>query len=134
KTPATGAGSAAAAPAETPPAQLAIGTEVEATVVAPPSADQKAALPVGTQLLLRVALAPASGMATPPQPANPAPPFSGTIVANTAAKPDQTLVETPLGTLALDRRLALPPGTALTLERLATQPPTAPTAELDTGM
>lgn len=134
KTPATGAGSTAAPTAEAPPAQLDIGTEVEATVVALPSADQKAALPVGTQLLLRVALAPASGMTTSPPRVNLDAPFSGTITSPAAAKPDQTIVETPLGTLALDRRLALPTGTVLTLEPLAAQPPTAPTAALDTGM
>jgi hypothetical protein len=129
----TGGGSAASLPVEAPPAQLDIGTEVEASVVAPPRADQKAALPVGTQLILRVALAPASGM-TPPQAAATDATFAGTIVAGAADKPDQTLVETPLGTLALDRRLALPAGTALALERLAASSPGASPAELDMGM
>ncbi len=39
----------------------------------------------------------------------------------------ETVVETPIGTLALDRRLALPPGTAIALTRLG-EFPSAPNA------
>jgi hypothetical protein len=48
--------------------------------------------------------------------------LSGQIVAGSAG---ETLVETPIGTLALDRPLALAPGTAIALARLGALPSAA---------
>jgi hypothetical protein len=133
KTPASAA-AMAVEPVETPPTQLALGSEVEATVTAPP-AGGGAPLPAGTRLLLRVTL---PGMSpSPPGPtAGPVPGaatpsrFSGTIAESPADLAGTTILDTPLGSLALDRRLALPPGTTLDLAPVATLPPAASSGQL----
>lgn len=138
-TAASGAAAKAQAPAagvqaesiEAPPAQLALGSEVEATVTAP--AGGAAPLPAGTRLLLRVTL---PGLSPPPAPADPAPAsgppprFSGTIAETPAELAGTTLLDTPLGNLALDRRLALPPGTTLDLAPVAILPPAESSGQL----
>jgi hypothetical protein len=78
------------------PTQLALGTVIEAVVRAPAGSGPVA----GTQLLLRV-VAPG---ATDPNL------VTGTVVDVAA---NETLVATPIGVLALQRRLTLPPGTAI---------------------
>lgn len=130
--PASAAGSAATEPADTAPTQLALGSEVEATVTAPAS-DGSTGLALGTRLLLRVSL-PEASLGLPPQPASPSPAgvVSGTVLASPADASGRTLIATPLGTLTLDVRLALPPGTAVeltTIGRLpgAAAPPSAAT-------
>jgi hypothetical protein len=161
----SGAMPAAAEPLETeaPPAQLDIGTEIEATLTALPQPGGDNALPVGTRLLLRLALAPApplgTGAAAAPAPAAPnlgSPPsptgagatlpvntagtgapgasFTGTIIPPAADTPEPTVVATPLGLLTLDKQLALPPGTVLALTTLRTAPPhtTFPTPDAAT--
>jgi hypothetical protein len=59
---------------------------------------------------------------------------AGTIAdAVAAGTADATLLQTPLGLLTLDRRLAVPPGTTLGLEQLATLPPDVPDASEPPG-
>lgn len=88
-----GAGRPAASEA---PTRLALGTVIAAVVRTPAGAGPAA----GTQLLLRVV---APGAAQPDQ-------VAGTV---TDVAGNETLVATPIGLLALQRRLALPPGTAI---------------------
>lgn len=78
------------------PTQLALGTVIEAVVRAPASNGPAA----GTQLLLRIVApsAPADGL------------VNGAVVDIAG---NETLVATPIGLLALQRRLALPPGTKI---------------------
>ncbi|MGO8914990.1 MAG: hypothetical protein ACLQJR_03690 [Stellaceae bacterium] len=128
--------------ATTPPASgdIAMGTVVQARVLPPPPGDAATALPSGTQLTLRLAVLPATPAAAPPAgaassaaPATATAPtapaaatpadFIGRVVAGAAG---ETVVDTPLGMLALEQRLALPPGTLLGLQRLAATPPTPP--------
>jgi hypothetical protein len=136
KAPATAANGAAAEPAETAPAQLALGNAVEATVTAP-AANAGAAFAAGTRLMLRVTVADLP--ASPPGAADAAPAklggmaptadteaspesFSGTVLAGSADAAGNTLLDTPLGTLALDRRLALPPGATVELSDVTALP------------
>ncbi|HUJ98062.1 MAG TPA: hypothetical protein VLV85_07445 [Stellaceae bacterium] len=138
KAPTAAASGAAADPTETEPAHLALGNAVEATVTAP-AANAGAALAAGTRLMLRVtvadvptappagpdeAAAPAKlGSAAPTaDPEAPSPSFSGTVLAGSADAAGNTLLDTPLGTLALDRRLALPPGASVELSDVTTLP------------
>ena len=64
---------------------------------------------------------------------------AGTVAAGTitdsiaAGNADATLLQTPLGLLTLDRRLAVPAGTTLGLEQLATLPPDVPDASAPPG-
>jgi hypothetical protein len=105
-----------------PPTQLALGTTLEA-ILRTPSAGAKG-LPAGTHLLLRVVAVPATptdGMLT------------GTVIDTVG---NETLVVTPLGLLALQRRLSLPAGTHLAFEQIevmapqgGTQPDPASTGE-----
>ena len=115
--------------AAAPPTRLDVGTTTAATVIAAGS-DGTAALPVGTRLLLRIvptadpapapagpttAGAAAAGSASP-GPATTAPTtIAGQILLGAGG---ETIVETPVGTLALDLRVALPPGTTMAFERL----------------
>ena len=124
--PPAGKAAAAALAADAPPTQLALGSEVEATLIAPPPAGPGPD-PVGTRLVLRVVL-PVPGAPPPPSSGGGAAPasFTGTIASPAADPAQKTVVETPLGTLSLDKRLALPPGTVLDFTRLATLPPAAP--------
>jgi hypothetical protein len=145
KAPAAAANGAAAEPTETAPARLALGNAVEATVTAP-AANGGAGLAAGTRLMLRVTVAdlptvPAaapdaetapvklSGTASTAESEAPAQSFSGTVLAGSADAAGKTLLDTPLGTLALDRRLALPPGATVELSDITT-PPRAPAEAL----
>ncbi|HZT51522.1 MAG TPA: hypothetical protein VFA22_06305 [Stellaceae bacterium] len=96
-----------------PPMQLDLGTETAATVIAAGS-DPAAALPVGTRLLLRILPQAAAGAPST---------LAGQIVPSAGG---ETIVETPLGTLALDLRIALPPGTAMAFGRLHALPSATP--------
>jgi hypothetical protein len=137
KAPAAANGAAAEA-TETAPAQLALGNAVEATVTAP-AANAGAALAAGTRLVLRVTVAdlptappaatdadaaPAKLGGTAPTTDSEAPPasLSGTVLAGSADAAGTTLLDTPLGTLALDRRLALPPGATVELSDVTILP------------
>jgi len=93
-----------AAAADPPPWRLDLGTTTAATVVTP--AQDAPDVAAGTRLLVRI-IAPdiADDPAT----------LAGQIIANLGG---ETLVETAIGTLALDLPLALPPGTALAFTRL----------------
>jgi hypothetical protein len=110
-----------------PPTRLDLGTTTGATVIASGS-DSTTALPVGTRLVLRVVPTATPGAATAapppsgPSPATTAPPvIAGQILLGAGG---ETIVETPVGTLALDLRMALPPGTTLAFERLRDIPAT----------
>ncbi|HLI21140.1 MAG TPA: hypothetical protein VKV32_08485 [Stellaceae bacterium] len=98
------------APSEEP-TQLALGTVIEAVVRMPAGNGPSA----GTQLLLRIVapIAQATDLVT------------GTVVD---AAGNETLVATPIGLLALQRRLALPPGTAIAFVVIDTVVPAADTA------
>ncbi|HUC68782.1 MAG TPA: hypothetical protein VMA53_25420 [Stellaceae bacterium] len=140
KAPGATVSGAAAESTETAPAQLALGNAVEATVTAP-AANGGAALAAGTRLMLRVTvadlptappadadgeMAPATLGSAAPTADREAPPasFSGTVLAGSADAAGQTLLDTPLGTLALDRRLALPPGATVELSDVTALPRT----------
>ena len=128
------AAGATASAVEAPPAQLALGSEVEATVTGPP-ADGGVALPAGTRLLLRVTLPVPGALPSPAAelaaaPSAPPPRFTGTIAQAPPDVAGATVIDTPLGSLTLDRRLALPPGTVLDLARVATLPPAAASDQL----
>jgi hypothetical protein len=112
---------AATPPAATVPA-IGHATVLQATVVAPPSNASQEALPTGTRLVLRVAAAPAAAAAVALPAADEAT-TTGTVIA---ANSGETMLATPFGTLALDRRLTLPPGALLQLQRLGTTLPAAP--------
>jgi len=105
---------------EEPPTQLAFGTEIEATLLSPAANETGTPLPAGTHFVLRVAALPqgASAGASPTS-------FPGTIVASAPGNGGRTTVETPIGTLVLDRLLPQPTGTVLSFERIATLPPAA---------
>jgi hypothetical protein len=125
---------APAAPAP-PPAQLDLGTEVAATLVAlAPTTDPAAAsLAVGTRVTLRIA--PPDPEEPPPPPSGPQPvSFIGTVAAPGGDNQGRTALNTPLGTLQLDQRLALSAGTVLSLTPLTTTPPGASLASLDVAM
>jgi hypothetical protein len=119
-----------------PPLQLDLGTTVTATVVtAAPGGD---ALPAGTRLELRVAPAPAAtSQAAPtdspaPEPGRPAQTSllpagapdetvrTGTIATGPAG---ETMIESTIGALVLDQRLALPAGSAITFVRIGAVAP-----------
>jgi hypothetical protein len=125
----------APASADTPPAQLDLGTELTATVIAPPPNAQPGDLPTGARLLLRVALPPAAAPLDAGAPRAPGPiALTGTVVESPPGNATQTTLNTPFGTVALDKRLALPLATQLSLARLAVLPPLAPLASLGTGI
>lgn len=110
-------GSAGRAAQSAPPTQLDLGTTVTAIVRHAAPAGTAGALPVGTQLLLRIVAVPSS-----PTPGL----LLGRIVSEGGT---ETLVETPLGLLALQRRLALAAETPIAFERLAETPPNAAAAD-----
>lgn len=123
---ATPPAAAAASETEAPPAQLDLGSEVEATLVSPPPGTQNLlpALAAGTRLVLRIALPEPDAPAPTPTPSGP-PPVSvaGTVMPAVPDGNGRTALQTPWGVLLLDQRLTLPPGTSLTLTPLATTPP-----------
>lgn len=99
-------GSSGAAHQSTPSTEFHLGTTIEAVVRGPPATKTDAALPLGTQLLLRILALPA---APPP----------GLLIGRVVdSSGPETLVDTLLGLLALQRKLALPPGTIFAFERL----------------
>ncbi len=93
-----------APPEAAPSTEFHLGTTVEAFVRA--SANTPGALPVGTQLLLRIVAVP-SFAATDL--------LIGRVIESSGP---ETLVDTGLGLLALQRRLALAPETVIAFERL----------------
>ena len=93
---------------DAPPMQVDLGTTIAATCSR--RARDAGDVAAGTRLLLRI-LAPF--LAADPEA------LAGQVVASGGA---ETVVETPIGTLALDRQLALPPGTAIALTRLGAAP------------
>lgn len=111
----------AALPPAAAPARVDTGTVLEATVLSPPSGDSSQALPVGTRLVLRIV--PLPSPQTDARTAQATDTFVGAVVTGSSS---ETMVDTPIGTLALEKRLALPPGTLLGLQRLAATPPEAP--------
>ncbi len=115
---------ATAAAAEAPPAQLELGSQIAATLVALPPEQNLPALEVGTRLVLRIAL-PAPDE-PPPAPAGPTPvSVAGSVLPAAADGNGRTALATPLGTLLLDQRLALPPGSRVVLTPLSTGAPAA---------
>ncbi len=104
-------GSARNAPNPAPSTEFHLGTTVQAIVRAPPAPDTPGALVVGTRLLLRIVALPSS----------PAPELLIGRVVDSGGP--ETLVATPLGLLALQRRLALAPDTTIAFERLEEIPP-----------
>lgn len=126
--PATAASSETAASTQTgateaPPARLALGSDVEATVTAPPSGGAVTTLPAGTRLVLRVVV-PETGAAAPPPSFSTSVParFAGTVAAAPPDAAGKTVLNTPLGMLTLDRRLALPVGTTLDVTEVTILP------------
>jgi hypothetical protein len=135
-TSAAAATAAAAAAAETaaepPPAQLALGTAVEATLLGPPPEQNLPALVQGTRLVMRLALQPPN--APPPESTGLTPVrFIAAVLPPAADGNGHTALATPLGTVLLDQRLALPPGTRLAVTMLSTTPPEAAPGELGIG-
>ena len=99
-------GASGAAEESTPSTELHLGTTIAAVVRGPPATNTGQALPVGTQLLLRILALPAA-------------PSAGLLIGRVIESGGaETLVDTPLGLLALERKLALPPGTLFAFERL----------------
>jgi len=96
-------------PSEAASTVVDLGQTVRATVVTP--ASTPSAPTVGTEFALRVVPATANALlgATPT--------LTATVVQSGGPT---TLVDTPLGRLALNAQVDLPPGSPLTLERLAT--------------
>jgi hypothetical protein len=93
-------------PKPAPSTQLAVGTTVEAVVRGPAPAGAENALAIGTRLLLRIVAptdTPAAGL------------FLGRILDSASG---ETLISTPLGVLALMRRLALEAGSLIAFERI----------------
>ncbi len=89
-----------------PSTELHLGTTVEAIVRAPAVPATADALAVGTHLMLRIVAMPAAAEPTL---------LIGRVI-NSAGT--ETLMDTPLGLLALQRRLALAPDTVIAFERL----------------
>lgn len=104
------------APAPPPPTtQLDRGTTITATVIAAAPDAGADAPEIGARVMLRVAA-----------PTLPAAAASATLNGEVATGPaGETVLETPIGTLALDQRLGLPPGTTVALERLGSSAPSA---------
>lgn len=95
-----------AAQESTPSTEFHFGTTIAAVVRGPPATQTAAALPLGTQLRLRILALP---VAPPP----------GLLIGRVVdSGGSETLVDTLLGLLALQRKLALPPGTLFAFERL----------------
>ena len=118
--------------AEAPPAQLALGSEVEATLVSLPPEQNLPALVAGTRLITRIAL-PAPDE-PPPEPGGPTPVrFVAAVLPPAADGNGRTALQTPLGTVLLDEHLALPPGTRLVLTVLSTTPPAASAGDIEMG-
>jgi len=103
-----------------PTAQLGTGIVIDAKVAGPgATTDPTAALPAGTRLVVRVLAAPPlrddATAADAILKASVAPSTSG-----------ETVLDTPVGLLTLARRLNLPAGTTLGLQRLSLAAPDAP--------
>jgi hypothetical protein len=121
--------------ADVPSAQLDLGTELTASVIAPAANSQPGDPPPGARLLLRVALPTAVaqsnvGVSSALDPTE----LTGTVIESPSGLSAQTTLSTPFGTVALDKRLALPLGTEVRLARLAVLPPLASSASPGTGI
>jgi hypothetical protein len=96
--------------ADQAPVSLALGTMIGATLVTPAAGGNATG---GTRYQLRFGgAAPSTGTAS----------VTGTVAPSAAG---DTILETPLGTLTLDRKLALAPGATIEFEPLATGGPAA---------
>lgn len=104
-------GSSGAAPQTVPSTEFHLGTTVEAVVRAPATPGTPGALAIGTRLLLRIVALPSA----------PAPELLIGRVVDSGGP--ETLIATPLGLLALQRRLALAPDMVIAFERLEEIPP-----------
>jgi hypothetical protein len=119
------AGTTAAETTQSPPSppaptRVEIGTVLKAVVLAPAQSGGTEPLPPGTGLVLRLTI-PAAGSAAAADPI-----LSGTIVTVTSS---ETVVATPIGTIALDRPLTLAPGSTIEFQPLATVPPATTSEE-----
>ncbi|HEV2547765.1 MAG TPA: hypothetical protein VGU20_10535 [Stellaceae bacterium] len=124
----------AATPGDAPPARLDLGTEVTASVIAPPPNPQLGDPPPGTRLLLRVALPAPTAPSDAGAPSAPRGALTGTVIESPPGVLTRTTLNTPFGIVGLDKRLALPLGTPVSLARLAVLPPLSPSASLGTGI
>jgi hypothetical protein len=104
-------GSSGSAPQTAPSTEFHLGTTVEAVVRASATPGTPGALAVGTRLLLRIVAMPSS----------PAPDLLVGRVVDSGGP--ETLVSTPLGLLALQRRFAFAPDMVIAFERLEEIPP-----------
>lgn len=133
-----------------PPMQLSLGTTVDATVRALPTPPGATPAPAGAAAdppptpLGQTAAAPPSPSAAPPPAGSPAvgahlllrivappqTPSASTLLGRVvAATTGETLVETPIGTLALSQRLGLPPDAIVAFEPLEQTPAPTESAE-----
>lgn len=110
-------GSHGPAPDSGPSTEFHLGTTVEAIVRAPAVPAIAGALAVGTHLLLRI-------VALPSSPATDL--LIGRVINSGVA---ETLIDTPLGLLAVQRRLALAADTLIAFERLEEIVPPPATAD-----
>jgi len=94
-----------------PSTEFHLGTTVEAVLRAPAAPGTANALPAGTRLILRIVAMPVTSTSNL---------LIGRVIDSGGP---ETLVATPLGLLAVQRRLALPAGTAIAFERLEEIPP-----------
>jgi hypothetical protein len=99
-------GSSGSTPQTAPSTEFHLGTTVEAVVRASAAPNAAGALAVGTRLLLRI-------VALPPSPSPDL--LIGRVVDSGGP---ETLVTTPLGLLALQRRFAFAPDMVIAFERL----------------
>jgi hypothetical protein len=104
-------GSSGNAPQAAPSTEFHLGTTVEAVVRASATPAAAGALAIGTRLLLRIVALPSA----------PAPDLLIGRVVDSGGP--ETLVATPLGLLALQRRLALPADMVIAFERIEEIPP-----------
>jgi hypothetical protein len=103
-----------------PVASLGTGILADAKAVGPSPTNPSAALPPGTRLVVRV-------VAAPPLPGDIPAAAESILSATVAPGPSgETVLDTPIGLLMLDRRLNLPVGTALGLQRLSLAAPDPP--------
>jgi len=104
-------GSSGSARDMAPSTEFHLGTTVEAIVRAPAVPATAGALAVGTHLMLRIVALPSLPQADV---------LIGRVINSGST---ETLIDTPLGLLAVQRRLALAPDTVIAFERLEEIPP-----------
>ncbi len=103
-----------------PPTQLALGTTLEAILRTPSAAAM--GLAAGTHLMLRVVAVPTTETDDV---------LAGMVLD---AVGNETLVATPIGILALQKRLAVPPGTKLVFEKIRVMAPQAGAEDIAAGI